>query len=141
MMSATLFNSNNASAMKTYRKRSRGQFPEIDIAIGKNLQKIRQYRDVSQTQIANHLNVSFQQIQKYEKGVNRLSGSSMFILSKYLDVDVRRFYDGLNSSEEEQFKLYSSENIKFLRLIDGLPNKKTKENIINIIKALSGATE
>jgi transcriptional regulator with XRE-family HTH domain len=48
---------------------------------------------VSQSELANALGVTFQQIQKYEKGVNRLSAAMMVRIAEVLKVDVQYFFD------------------------------------------------
>ena len=48
---------------------------------------------VSQSELANALGVTFQQIQKYEKGVNRLSAAMMVWIAEVLNVDVQYFFD------------------------------------------------
>lgn len=50
---------------------------------------------VSQSELANALGVTFQQIQKYEKGVNRLSAAMMVRIAEVLNVDVQYFFDEL----------------------------------------------
>src|SRR5215468_5135985 len=67
----------------------------IDRTVG---QKIRQYRiarDMSQTQLAKRLGVSFQQVQKMEKGINRIGAGRLWQIASVLNIPVTYFYDGL----------------------------------------------
>ncbi|WP_299568037.1 helix-turn-helix transcriptional regulator [uncultured Sulfitobacter sp.] len=67
----------------------------VDIHVGQKLKQIRTMRRFSQTEIANKLDLSFQQIQKYEAGLNRVSASRLFELAQIFDVSPSYFFDGL----------------------------------------------
>lgn len=66
---------------------------EADKIIGKKLKKLRLLRNVTQGHLAGILDVSFQQFQKYERGVNRISAVNLYKLSKELNVPVTAFFD------------------------------------------------
>lgn len=53
---------------------------------------------MTQTDIANALGLTFQQVQKYERGVNRMSASKLWAAARHFSVDVREFYRGLETS-------------------------------------------
>jgi transcriptional regulator with XRE-family HTH domain len=72
------------------KKRSAGP---IDKYFGDRLRARRIMMKMSQDDLANSLGVSFQQIQKYEKGTNRLSAAMMVRVAEILGVDVGYFYD------------------------------------------------
>jgi transcriptional regulator with XRE-family HTH domain len=59
---------------------------EIDRRIGNNLRRLRLARGLSQTDLANHFGLTFQQVQKYEKGSNRLAGSRLIQACELLQV-------------------------------------------------------
>jgi transcriptional regulator with XRE-family HTH domain len=58
----------------------------IDVEVGLNLRRARLLRKLSQTQLGDALDISFQQIQKYERGVNRLSTSMLIRAARFLGV-------------------------------------------------------
>jgi transcriptional regulator with XRE-family HTH domain len=60
----------------------------VDVAIGARIRSRRIYLKMSQTELANHIGVSFQQVQKYERGVNRVSGSKLVSIARALDSTV-----------------------------------------------------
>ena len=72
---------------------------DIDQHIGRRIRERRLAMEMSQEDFANHLNgtegVSFQQVQKYEKGVNRVSAGRLLEIARILRVDVGWFYLGL----------------------------------------------
>lgn len=67
----------------------------IDIHIGQRLRMRRTELGLSQEKVSESLGVSFQQLQKYERGVNRMSCSRLFLLAQSLGVPVNYFFAGL----------------------------------------------
>jgi transcriptional regulator with XRE-family HTH domain len=67
----------------------------IDQHIGERIRLRRTELGLTQEQLAGTLDVSYQQIQKYETGANRISASRMFELARRLEVDMGYFFDGL----------------------------------------------
>ena len=63
----------------------------FDKIIGLQIRKIRLMRKISQMRLANILNVSFQQVQKYEKGKNLVSYKSLLKIAEYLDISIDYF--------------------------------------------------
>jgi transcriptional regulator with XRE-family HTH domain len=65
-----------------------------DVLVGANMRLLRNAAHVSQTEMAEHLGVTFQQVQKYEKGMNRIGAGRLLIVANLLKVPVTAFYDG-----------------------------------------------
>lgn len=72
----------------------RGPNP-IDIHVGSRVRLRRQLLKMSQEKLGDELGVTFQQIQKYERGANRVGASRLYRLSRALDVPVQFFFEGL----------------------------------------------
>jgi transcriptional regulator with XRE-family HTH domain len=68
------------------------QATEIDFSVGKRLSARRKEIDMSQQALGKELGVSFQQIQKYEKGASRVSAGRLFQIAKALGVTIGYFY-------------------------------------------------
>lgn len=66
---------------------------DVDLIVGKQLRRLRKQRGISQTKLATELGVSFQQIQKYENGVNRVGASRLQMAACALDVPISRFFE------------------------------------------------
>ena len=73
----------------------------IDVHIGQRLRLRRKLAGLSQEQLAERVGVTFQQMQKYEKGTNRISASRLFAAARLLSVPVSYFFQGLAASEAE----------------------------------------
>ncbi|MFP3942366.1 MAG: helix-turn-helix domain-containing protein [Alphaproteobacteria bacterium] len=72
----------------------------IDQYVGERVRIRRVSLGLSQQAVAARLGLTFQQIQKYEKGKNRIGSSRLYQLSKLLNVDVGWFFEGLDAGEE-----------------------------------------
>ncbi|MFQ6551421.1 helix-turn-helix domain-containing protein [Aestuariibius insulae] len=67
----------------------------VDTHVGRKIREVRQMRGLSQSDLATRMSISFQQLQKYETGANRVSASRLFELSQICEVAVSYFFDGL----------------------------------------------
>ena len=65
----------------------------VDVHVGKRLRQRRTLLGMSQTKVGTAVDLTFQQIQKYERGSNRISSSQLFEFAKVLDVPVSYFFD------------------------------------------------
>ena len=69
--------------------------------IGCNLRTLRVTAGKTQNDIGGFLGVTFQQIQKYEKGVNRISAEDIYQLAEFLNVSINDFFDYADNSDSE----------------------------------------
>ncbi len=84
---------------KSRRGRGRGIGP-VDVHVGARLRQRRTLLGMTQTNLSDAIGVSFQQMQKYEKGTNRISSSRLFDLSQVLDVPIEYFFDDMHIAVE-----------------------------------------
>ncbi|PCJ97290.1 MAG: transcriptional regulator [Zetaproteobacteria bacterium] len=83
--------------MENIRK-TKGIPDTIDKHVGKQLRSRRTLLGLSQEKLAEYIGVTFQQVQKYERGTNRVSASRLYSFSKILDVSIDYFYEGIGTS-------------------------------------------
>ncbi len=81
----------------------RKKFLRMDQYIGSRLRSQRILCHLNQEQLGQKLGVTFQQVQKYEKGINSISAGRLYEISKVLKVDIAFFFDGME--KEVQAKL------------------------------------
>ncbi len=74
--------------------------PRIDQHVGERIRLRRTERGLTQEQLAEALDVSYQQIQKYETGANRISAGRIYEISRTLGVEVGYFFEGLDGDQE-----------------------------------------
>jgi len=70
---------------------------QIDRYIGAKIQELRLAHGMSRQELGDRIEVTHQQLQKYEMGVNRVSAGRLALIAKYLDTSVSTFYEGLDS--------------------------------------------
>lgn len=70
----------------------------IDVHVGKRLRLRRTMLGLSQEKLGTQLGLTFQQVQKYERGANRIGSSRLFRLSRLLEVPVSYFFEGLDEA-------------------------------------------
>lgn len=100
-----------------------------DVQIGKKLREVRQVKNISQATLATAVNITFQQVQKYEKGVNRISASRLIEMCEFLDISPMVFFKKTPTKNlMSEVELHIMSHIKKL-------NEPTKEKILLIVKA------
>ncbi len=77
--------------------RGKGNPSPVDVHVGARMRQRRTLSGMNQTTLGDALGLSFQQVQKYEKGTNRIGASRLFDLSRVLDVPVEYFLDDMHS--------------------------------------------
>lgn len=83
------------------KKSIRGRQPDgsphpVDLHVGRRMRLRRNLLGISQETLAGQLGLTFQQVQKYERGLNRISSSRLFDISKVLNVRVSYFFDEMD---------------------------------------------
>ena len=87
-------------------KKTKGKPAEGDKKIGFKLRTLRNKVGLSQGQLGSRIGLSFQQIQKYEKGLNRISGLRLYEISKIFEVELSYFFEELDEPLNEQLQAY-----------------------------------
>ena len=108
----------------------------FNVHLGKKLRMRRLSLGLTQTKVAKAINVTFQQIQKYEKGTNGVSSARLIQISQFLKVPITYFYE-----EYKDYKEFLSEkstpedlNYSFLTKTFTLLSKEQKEKILQVLK-------
>lgn len=73
----------------------------VDLHVGKQIKQARILNGMTQTDLADALKVTFQQVQKYERGANRVSASRLWDLSQILQVEIGFFFDNMNEQTKK----------------------------------------
>src|SRR5664279_4714232 len=80
------------------RMASKGNPNAIDVHVGSRIRLRRTLLGMSQEKLGDAIGLTFQQVQKYERGANRVSSSRLFDLTRVLDVPVSYFFDEMSAS-------------------------------------------
>jgi len=123
----------------------------IDAFVGERVKHFRKRKKLTQTELGKELGLTFQQIQKYEKGSNRIGASRIFLLSKLLEVPVYRFFEGLelelNMPQNPGFAespgaAYTAnpvsleERNELMTAFTSVQDAATRKRIIDLVKAI-----
>ena len=111
----------------------------FNIHLGKKLRIRRLSLGLTQTKVAQAINVTFQQIQKYEKGTNGVSSNRLMQLSQFLKVPIIYFFEDFKDFKDLNFSETTNEdlNYSFLTKTFSSLSKQQKEKILQILNNTS----
>lgn len=117
--------------------RTKGHAAKVDEFLGMRLRLFRQIANLSQETLAEAIGITFQQVQKYEKGTNRISAARLFQFSKLLNVRLDDFFDGYEAKPDNQaIRFLDNIAIDFLPLLQRLsqiPDAKGRKTLIKAV--------
>ncbi|KFG68120.1 helix-turn-helix transcriptional regulator [Microvirga sp. BSC39] len=121
----------------------------IDKEVGSRVRMRRMSIGMSQEKLGDMLGLTFQQVQKYEKGMNRISVARLIEIAKILGVDIHFFLDGVTSAKstagfaEENPPTYvadmmsTPEGLQLVRNFTGIKNPKVRKSIVQLVASLA----
>ena len=131
-----------AAAAKPKRGRQPGtkRTTEIDRVIGAKIRMRRGEIGITQTALANAIGVTFQQVQKYEQGANRVGGSRLDAVAKALQVPVSYFFDqSADDLEVAQGSLLHGRGaVSLLKAYAAVKDQRQRTALVNLSRALIG---
>lgn len=118
----------------------------VDIHVGKRIRHRRWMVGVTQQQLAEAVGIKFQQIQKYETGMNRVSASRLWDIATALDVQVSFFFEGLHDDASEDTAsssvpgdiLADKEALELVRSYYAIPENQ-RRRLFDLARVLSDA--
>jgi transcriptional regulator with XRE-family HTH domain len=122
----------------------------VDVHVGSRVRLRRMLLGMSQEKLGEHLGLTFQQIQKYEKGINRIGASRLFELSKVLAVPVQFFYEELPVSggrargfaeQPESYAvefLASREGLELNKAFARITDPRVRRSIVELVRSFAG---
>ncbi len=128
----------------------------VDVHVGARLRQRRTLLGMSQTTLGDAIGLTFQQVQKYERGMNRISASRLFALSRVFDVPVEYFFDDMptavaaSSSAQggsmakeppsyEPDPMHKRETLELVRAYYKIGEPQIRNRLREVIKALGAA--
>jgi transcriptional regulator with XRE-family HTH domain len=118
-----------------------------DLHVGERVRMYRVKAGISQTDLGRHLGITFQQIQKYEKGINRIGASRLQQISELLSIPVAALFDDLPGAKRIGANNLMNEFVEFLgttlgqRLVLGFMKIRDKDVRTQLVRLIEGIAE
>lgn len=129
----------------------------IDAHVGSRVRLRRMLIGMSQEKLGELLGLTFQQVQKYEKGANRIGASRLYDISTILNVPVQYFFEdlpqaggaglnghGMSEPDREPFVMdfvSSTEGLQLIRSYTKVTDPRVRKRILELVKSLGGEEE
>jgi len=121
----------------------------VDVHVGTRVRLRRQVLKMSQEKLGDQLGVTFQQVQKYERGANRIGASRLWKISDVLNVPINFFFDGLTDqmqpgefADNDQTPIVydfinSSDGVALAKAVSQIKSKAVRRQILELARSLA----
>ena len=140
--------------LKTESMKKKGRANSVDENVGMQLRQRRSLLGLSQEKLAEQVGITFQQIQKYENGANRISASRLYEFSKVLDIPVSFFFEGSNEQNNNRTVFGLGENdqaafegpedvmkrketLELIRVYYSIENPKLRKDLFKLVRSMA----
>ncbi len=121
----------------------------VDVYVGQRLRLRRSMLGMSQEQLGNATGITFQQIQKYEHGINRMGASRLYEFSKILAAPITYFFEGYSDNSRsavaesaapayEAESMTSKDTMALVRAYSEIKSQKVRRQVLQLAKSLAG---
>ena len=136
------------------KKKKKGTPNEVDMHVGQRLRVRRSLLGLSQEKLAEAIGLTFQQVQKYERGTNRVSAGRLFELSNVLDVPVSYFFEqvsetalkpravrGFSDNKQDGFEgedmMSRKETLDLVHIYYSVEDPEARKDILKFVKSMA----
>jgi transcriptional regulator with XRE-family HTH domain len=122
----------------------------VDKHVGARIRERRKELGVSQERLAEHLGLTFQQVQKYERGANRVSASKLWEVAQALKVNVQFFYEHMiaaggepingvaeESTEYRHDFIMTPEGTELAKAFPRIADRRVRRQVLDLVRALA----
>ena len=119
----------------------------VDIHVGARVRMRRKLMGMSQEVLAGNLGLTFQQVQKYERGTSRISASKLYEASRALTVPVAWFFEGIDGAGEDaeisgsevavNSFLFTGEGVELAAAFPRIVSPKQRRKMLDLVRALA----
>lgn len=133
--------------------KKKGRANSIDEHVGVQLRQRRALLGFSQEKLAEQVGITFQQIQKYENGANRVSASRLYEFSKVLEIPVNFFFENYGSNENRMASGFADndqaafegqddvmnrkETLELIRVYYSIQNPKLRKDLFKLVRSMA----
>jgi transcriptional regulator with XRE-family HTH domain len=113
----------------------------LDALVGARIRILRKHLDMSQTELANALGVTFQQVQKYENGKNRVSASRLKMVADALNVTVSDLFDGIarasKSTSAKKSVAFDRDALRLAEAFVKISDKEVRASLVDLAEGMA----
>ncbi len=102
-----------------------------DVAVGQQVKQLRLKAGLSQVQVAKAMGISFQQVQKYENGKNRIAASRLGLLAEILQVEVSAFFVNSDRNQPD-----TPQRVRIMELIKDINDTRVETDICQLLESI-----
>jgi transcriptional regulator with XRE-family HTH domain len=116
----------------------------VDRLVGRNIRLQRLAKGLSQTELANKLGVTFQQVQKYEKGVNRIGCGRLFQIASVLNAHVMDFFEGSEKGKPSASRavrdlIAEPQSFHLVQAFSEISDRRLRSSVVDLVKKIARA--
>ena len=121
---------------------ARSNIRPVDALVGQNIKILRLQRGLSQTALGEQMGVTFQQVQKYERGANRVGAGRLSQIAQALDVPLTNLFDGRPAADRSDTHLSAGallaepHSLRLLQAFDQIADQKRRLAILHLIESV-----
>jgi transcriptional regulator with XRE-family HTH domain len=118
----------------------------IDKLVGRNVRIHRLTKGLSQTALADRVGLTFQQIQKYEKGTNRVGSGRLFQFASILGVPITAFFEGSETAKHAPTqrvmdRLAEPHSLRLLNAFSGIPDPGVRRSVLELVEKIASTSD
>lgn len=115
------------------------QSTEIDRRVGERLRVFRLARGYTQKDVAERVGLSFQQVQKYEQGLNRITAGRLWQLASILEVDIQDFFSSVGADVLDA-KSCDARVFQTAAILESISDHETRRSLLDLIESCAKAS-
>jgi transcriptional regulator with XRE-family HTH domain len=115
----------------------------VDMLVGQNIRIARLQKGLSQTELGSRIGVTFQQLQKYEKGANRVGASRLHQIADVLGVSLPTLFEGASTAgdrppeESPQYLLAKPHSLRLLHAFENVRSDKQRLALLDLVERIA----
>lgn len=109
----------------------------VDIHVGERIREFRRLRGISQAELGRRIGVSFQQVQKYETGLNRVGASRLWRISQALETRIECFFEGAAWPRSRNASSPDARSLTIAREIEAITDDMLKKRVLDLVRFLA----
>ena len=112
---------------------------DVDLFVGGKIKTARTMQGMSQSELADKIGVSYQQVQKYERGTNRAAPSRLYDIARALSLPIAHFFPKQGGAKGERVARHRA-NLELVRNFESIRDAAARTRVYELVKTLAHST-